>query len=94
MERAVQQCKRFLRPGGMIFLVIGDTEYKGIKVENSTYLIECLQHAGFSNVERTKRHITGKILTPFRNAKGRFSKSANSSKKIYAEEYVLTGRLP
>lgn len=93
MDRAVRQCKRFLRPGGMIFLVIGDTEYKGVKVENSTYLKECLTRAGFSNVRRTKRRITGKILTPYRNKKGRFSKSANASKRIYAEEYVLTGRL-
>lgn len=93
MERAVHQCKRFLRPGGMIFLVIGDTEYKGVKVENSTYLAECLKQAGFSDVRRTKRRITGKILTPYRNAKGRFSSSADAPKKIYAEEYVLTGRL-
>lgn len=93
MDRAVQKCKQFLRPGGMIFLVIGDTEYKGVKVENSTYLKECLTRAGFSNIRRTKRRITGKILTPYRNKKGRFSKSANASKRIYAEEYVLTGRL-
>ena len=93
MERAVQQCQRFLRPGGMIVLVIGDTEYKGVKVENSAYLLECLAKAGFTDVTRTKRRITGKILTPYRNAKGRFSRSADSPKKIYAEEYVLTGRL-
>ena len=93
MDIAVQQCKRFLRPGGMIFFVIGDTEYKGVKVENSVFLKECLERAGFSNVCRTKRRITGKILTPYRNKKGRFSKSANASKRIYAEEYVLTGRL-
>ena len=93
MDQAVRRCKRFLRPGGMIFLVIGDTEYKGVKVENSIYLKECLTRAGFSNVRRTKRRITGKILTPYRNKKGRFSKSANASKRIYAEEYVLTGRL-
>ena len=93
MDIAVQQCKRFLRPGGMLFLVIGDTEYKGVKVDNSVYLKECLERAGFSDVCRTKRRITGKILTPYRNKKGRFSKSANASKRIYAEEYVLTGRL-
>ena len=93
MERAVQQCKRFLHPGGMIFLVIGDTEYKGVKVKNSIYLKECLARAGFSELRRTKRRITGKILTPYRNTRGRFSRSAKSSMKVYAEEYVLTGRL-
>ena len=93
MNKAVLKCKECLRPGGMIFLVIGDTEYKGVKVKNSIYLRDCLRNAGFSNVRRTKRRITGKILTPYRNKKGRFSRSANAAKKIYAEEYVLTGRI-
>lgn len=93
MDHAVRKCKQFLRPGGMIFLVIGDTEYKGVKVENSIYLKECLTRAGFTGVRRTKRRITGKILTPFRNKRGRFSKSARASKRIYADEYILTGRL-
>ena len=93
MNKAVLKCKECLRPGGMIFFVIGDTEYKGVKVMNSEYLRECLKEAGFSDVRRTKRRITGKILTPYRNEKGCFSRPDSASRKIYAEEYVLTGRI-
>ncbi len=94
MKRTVEKCRQMLRPGGMVFFVIGDTEYKGVKVRNSIYLAKCLEDAGFTNVEMDKRQITGKILTPYRNSIGRFSRSSNAEKKIYAEEYVLMGRKP
>ena len=92
MKRTVGKCKQILRPGGMVFFVIGDTEYKGIKIKNSVYLAHCLEEAGFTDVRMDKRQVTGKILTPYRNRAGRFSRSSNSAMKIYAEEYVLMGR--
>lgn len=92
MKRTVDKCKQILRPGGMVFFVIGDTEYKGVKIKNSIYLAQCLEDAGFIDVRMDKRQVTGKILTPYRNKEGRFSKSSNSAMKIYAEEYVLMGR--
>lgn len=94
MKRTVDKCNRILRPGGMVFLVIGDTEYKGVKVRNSVYLARCLESAGFVDVEMDRRQITGKILTPYRNSIGRFSNSGDAEKKVYAEEYVLMGRKP
>ena len=93
MQKAVIQCKRILRRKGMVFFVIGDTEYKGVKVKNSEYLAQCMRDSGFSDVRKVKRNITGKILTPYRNENGRFSREATASKKIYAEEYVLMGRV-
>ena len=94
MKRTVDKCSQVLRPGGMVFFVIGDTEYKGVKVKNSIYLARCLEAAGFVGVEMDRRQITGKILTPYRNSIGRFSRSSEAEKKIYAEEYVLMGRKP
>ena len=93
MQKAVIQCKRILRRKGMVFFVIGDTEYKGVKVKNSEYLAQCMRDSGFSDVRKVKRNITGKILTPYRNENGRFSRESTASKKIYAEEYVLMGRV-
>ena len=92
MAKTVEKCKSILRPGGMVFFVIGDTEYKGVKVKNSEFLAQCMVDQGFENVTMEKRQITGKILTPYRNEKGRFSKDHNAAMKIYAEEYVLMGR--
>ena len=94
MKCTVDKCNQLLRSGGMVFFVIGDTEYKGVKVKNSLYLAQCLESAGFIDVEMDRRQITGKILTPYRNSIGRFSRSSNAEKKIYAEEYVLMGRKP
>ena len=92
MKRTVDKCSEILHPGGMVFFVIGDTEYKGVKIKNSVYLAHCLEDAGFVDVTMDKRQVTGKILTPYRNKEGRFSRSSNSAMKIYAEEYVLMGR--
>lgn len=93
MQKAVCQCKRILRPRGMVFFVIGDTEYKNVKVKNSDYLAQCMKDSGFTEIRKVKRNITGKILTPYRNDNGRFSREATASKKIYAEEFVLMGRV-
>lgn len=93
MSQIVLRCKKLLCPGGMVFFVIGDTEYKGVKVSNSAYLKTCLMEAGFVGIRMEKRKITGKILSPFRTEKGKFSANP-SDKKVYAEEFVLTGRKP
>lgn len=93
MDQIVWRCKKLLRPGGMVFFVIGDTEYKGVKVSNSSYLRECLENAGFVGIKVEKRKITGKILSPYRTDKGKFSANP-ADKKVYAEEFVLTGRKP
>ena len=93
MAKIVLRCKRLLRPGGMVFFVIGDTEYKGVKVSNSAYLKTCLKEAGFEGVKMEKRKITGKNLSPYRTDKGKFSADP-ADKEVYAEEFVLTGRKP
>ncbi len=93
MSQIVLRCKSLLRPGGMVFFVIGDTAYKGVKVSNSTYLRTCLIEAGFVGIRMEKRKITGKILSPYRTEKGKFS-SNPADKEVYAEEFVLTGRKP
>ena len=74
------------------YIEVNVTEYKGIKIKNSVYLAHCLEEAGFTDVRMDKRQVTGKILTPYRNRAGRFSRNSNSAMKIYAKEYVLMGR--
>jgi len=91
MNRIVTRCGSLLRPGGMVFFVIGDTEYKGVKVSNSTYLRTCLRDAGFQSIRMEKRKITGKNLSPYRTDKGKFSSNPDD-RKVYAEEFVLSGR--
>lgn len=93
MRTIASRCRTILRPGGMVFFVIGDTEYKGVKVSNSAYLRSCLREEGFVGIKMEKRKITGKNLSPYRTDDGKFSSNPHD-KKIYAEEFVLTGRKP
>lgn len=91
MQRTANKCYTMLNPNSYAFFVVGDTEYKGVKVLNSKHLTEALFDAGFSEVRISKRQIHRKNLTPYRDTKGRFSTDCNS-RQVYHEEYVIIGR--
>lgn len=91
MQNAVKKSSSMLNHEGMIFFVIGDTEYKGVKILNSKHLIEALQEEGFRDIKVGKRTISKGICVPFRDANGKFSKD-KSKKKIYHEEFIISGR--
>jgi methylase of polypeptide subunit release factors len=88
MQIVANRCFSFLRPGGIAFFVIGDTQQNGVKLDNSAHLAESLMAAGFKKVLATKRIISNKLHTPFRDDEGRFSQ-CKLSKTIYSEEYIL-----
>jgi methylase of polypeptide subunit release factors len=88
MQKVAQKCRQMLSSEGMALFVIGDTEYKGVRIENARHLSESLIDAGFRTVRVTKRLVKGKILTPYRTEKGRFTRSS-LGRNVYAEEFVL-----
>lgn len=92
MQKAIRQCSKMLNDEGMIFFVVGDTEYKGVKIKNSEHLVQCLLEEGFSDIKAAKRRISNKLLTPYRDNIGRFS-SDKTQRTIYHEEYVISGRM-
>ncbi len=92
IQRAISNCSRMMKNGGMVFFVVGDTEYKGVKIKNSEHLIQCLQDEGFTDIKATKRRISNKLLTPYRDNVGRFS-SDKSQRTIYHEEFIISGRM-
>ena len=73
---------------GIALFVIGNTEYSGVIIDNAYHLIESLFNAGFSSVKITKRKISKKILTPYRDQKGRFT-TDNEGRKVYSEEFIV-----
>ena len=91
MQHAAKTCFSMLSDNGMALFVIGNTEYKGIKIDNALHLAESLLDSGFSKVQVTKRKISKKILTPYRDRRGRFTKDG-TGRKVYAEEFILIGR--
>ncbi len=91
IQQAIQKCSSMLSEGGMALFVVGDTEYKDVKILNSKHLIQSLSNEGFTDIKIAKRRISNKLLTPYRDNLGRFS-SDKSQRKIYHEEFIISGR--
>lgn len=91
MNRIVQKSYNLLKENALSFIVIGNTQYKSIKINNAKYIIDCMKQAGFEDIQVQKRKIGSKNLTPYRDAKGKFTK-ATSDLNIYSHEYVIIGK--
>ena len=90
MQLVAQNCCSMLSKKGMAFFLIGNTEYKGVRIDNARHLASALLEGGFANVLVTKRKISKKILTPYRDERGRFT-TDGTGRKVYAEEFILIG---
>ena len=91
MQKSVNKAYKMLVPSGLSLFVIGNTEYKTIRINNAKHLVESMLNAGFVDIEITKRKVSNKILTPYRDKKGKFTTDKNS-RKVYAEEFIVIGR--
>lgn len=91
LDKAVRCCWDALEPSGMAVFVIGNTQYKTVKIGNAEHLELCMGRAGFKRVRAIPRRVSLKIMTPYRDALGRFTRDA-SQRQVYAEEFVLIGR--
>lgn len=91
MQRVSSKCFSLLKPSGLAVFVIGNTEYKGVRIDNAAHLAESLLGSGFASVSVTKRRISRKILTPYRDASGRFSQSS-TGRHVYGEEFILVAK--
>ena len=92
MQEAVKKCAQMLNKNGMVFFVVGDTEYKGIKIQNSKHLIEAMESNGYTDIKIAKRTISKGICVPYRDEKGKFS-TDKSKRKVYHEEFIVSGRM-
>ncbi len=90
MQNVIKRTIDILNDKGMAFFVIGNTKYKGIKIDNVKHLYECMKDVGFSKFYIAKRKIANKILTPYRDQFGKFTYN-KKSRKIYSEEFILIG---
>jgi methylase of polypeptide subunit release factors len=91
MQKTAEKTHRLLNKNGLALFVIGNTEYKNVKIDNARHLAESLQKANYSSVYVVKRKISNKMLTPYRDKQGRFT-SNSKGRKIYNEEYILVGK--
>ena len=91
VDKAVAKCRRMLNDGGMVVFVIGNTGYKGVQIDNREHLAHCMNRANFREVETVPRKVSLKIMTPYRDARGRFTRDAKQ-RRVYGEEFVVIGR--
>lgn len=91
IDAVAAKCKKILNPNGMAVFVIGNTQYKGVKIDNAMLLANCMERAKFDDVEIFPRKISLKIMTPYRDERGRFTQDS-TQRKVYAEEFVVVGR--
>ena len=91
MHKTVSKCGRMLNDGGMAVFVIGNTQYKNVKIDNAKHLADCMKRVDFLSVETIPRKVSLKIMTPYRDARGRFTRDS-TQRKVYGEEFVVIGR--
>jgi DNA modification methylase len=91
MQRCIKKSYNMLNDNGFAFFVIGNTEYKTVHIDNAKHLVESMITYGFTDIEVTKREISSKILTPYRDEKGKFTTDKNS-RKVYSEEFIVIGK--
>ena len=91
IDEAVAKCGRMLNDGGMAVFVVGNTRYRSVKINNAKHLAACMDRAGFCDVEAIQRKVSWKIMTPYRDARGRFTQDS-TQRKVYGEEFVVIGR--
>jgi len=91
MQQVAKKSYSILNDNGMALFVIGNTEYKNVRIDNAKHLAEALFESGFREISVTKRKISNKILTPYRDKRGKFT-SNSTGRKVYSEEFIIIGR--
>lgn len=91
LGKTADRCWHLLNESGLAVFVIGNTQYGGVKIDNAGYLAECMERTEFKDVEITRRKVSLKIMTPYRDSKGRFTRDS-TERQVYNEEFVVTGR--
>lgn len=93
LEKCLNEMHRVLRPKKNLCLILGDTEYLGIKIPNTEVSIELLESAGFKIQDVIKRRLSSKSFTPFRDSIGRFTDAQHCNKRnIYQYEYIIVAK--
>lgn len=90
MEKIVEKAFNLIKNDGMALFVIGNTEYRGVRIKNAEHLALAMQENGFREINVTRRKISNKILTPYRDKNGKFSKDKNG-KKFTLRSLLLLG---
>ena len=93
LDKAIQRCWDVLEDAGIAVFVIGNTRYKGVKVDNAEHVGTSMERVGFEKVCTIPRKVSLKTMTPYRDERGRFTRDC-MQRQVYAKEFVMIGRKP
>jgi len=91
LDKTIDKTYSLLNDNGYVAFIIGNTSYKGVYIDNAKVLIESFMKKGFRNIEVTKRKISSKILTPYRDKTGKFSNNIKGD-KVYSHEFIIIAK--
>lgn len=85
------EMKRVLKKGGRACIVIGNTEFNGVKILNAEVFQEQFENIGFKTHDVIHREIPSKMLPSTRDTEtGQFVKATDKNLKLaYPTEYIL-----
>ncbi len=85
------EMKRVLKKGGRACIVIGNTEFNGVKILNAEVFKEQFENIGFKTHHIIHREILSKMLPSTRDKlTGQFVRASNRNVKlVYPTEYIL-----
>jgi len=90
MFKCFAEVHRVLKDGKYFCLILGDTEFLDVKIQNVKVSLELLDAIGYKRQDVIKRKLSSKIFTPFRDKAGKFTNSENGEKRdIYQYEYII-----
>ena len=91
MLETFEETKRVLKRGGRACIVIGNTEFQGVKILNAEVFQQQFENIGFKTHDIIKREIPSKMLPSTRDSEtGKFGKATeNNIKMAYPTEYIL-----
>lgn len=92
LNLAYREMYRVLKKNGRACIIIGNTQYKNVKVKNMQVSMEILKNVGFGIEKVIKRKLSSKTFTPYRNSSGKFTNRSKGERRIYQYEYLIISR--
>ena len=93
MNKVFTEFRRILRRGGHACIVIGDTELRGVSIQNTKVFTEQLKNLGFTISDVIRRQVISKCIPATRDSKtGKFSSVKASDKMAYPTEQIIVAK--
>ena len=90
MNKSFSDMYRILRRRGRACIVIGDTELRKVKIQNTQVFIEQMETLGFKIKDVICRRVMSKCIPSTRDSEtGKFTSVKNSDKMAYPVEYII-----